>query len=49
LLALATAETLTAYDATCLELATRCGAPRAAIGRALRRAATRHGLTVLPA
>ncbi len=48
-LALATAEALTAYDATYLELAIRRGIPLVTTDRALRRAATRHGLTVLPA
>ncbi len=48
-LALATAETLAAYDATYLELAIRRGAPLATTDKALRRAAVRHGLTVLPA
>jgi predicted nucleic acid-binding protein len=48
-LALATAEGLTAYDATYLELAIRRGAPLATTDTALRRAATRYGLTVLPA
>ena len=47
-LALATAETLTAYDATYLELAIRRGAPLATSDKALRRSAARHGLTVLP-
>lgn len=48
-LALATAERLTVYDATYLELAIRRGIPLATTDRALRRAATRHGLSVLPA
>lgn len=47
-LALATAETLTAYDATYLELAIRRGLPLATSDKALRRAATRHGVAVLP-
>lgn len=49
LLALATAEALTAYDATYLELAIRRGVPLATSDKALRRTAARHGLTVLPA
>jgi len=48
-LALATAERLTAYDATYLELAIRRGASLATTDKALRRAAIRHGLTALPA
>ena len=48
-LALATAEALTTYDATYLELAIRRGVPLATTDKALRRAATRHGLAVLPA
>jgi predicted nucleic acid-binding protein len=48
-LALATADVLTTYDATYLELAIRRGVPLATTDRTLRQAATRHGLTVLPA
>ncbi len=48
-LALATAERLTAYDATYLELAIRRGASLATTDKALRRAAALHGLAVLPA
>lgn len=48
-LAHATAETLSAYDATYLELAIRRGLPMASSDERLRRAAARHGLPVLPA
>ena len=49
LVALATAEVLTAYDATYLELAIRRSVALATADKALRRAAARHGLAVLPA
>lgn len=47
-LALATAEVLSAYDATYLELAIRRALPLASSDAALRRAAARHGVPVLP-
>jgi predicted nucleic acid-binding protein len=47
-LALATADALTSYDATYLELAIRRGALLATSDKALRLAAIRHGLAVLP-
>ena len=47
-LALATAEGLSTYEATYLELAMRRALPLASGDAALRRAAARHGLTVLP-
>jgi predicted nucleic acid-binding protein len=46
---LARAETLTAYDAAYLELATRRRLPLASTDRHLRAAAERHGLRALPA
>ncbi len=48
ILTLADAETLTFYDATYLELAIRRGLPLASSDTALRRAATRRGVTVVP-
>ena len=47
-LALADTETLTMYDATYLELAIRRGLVLATSDKALRRAATRRGVTVAP-
>lgn len=48
-LALATAEALSIYEASYLELAMRRALPLASGDAALRRAAARHGLAVLPA
>jgi predicted nucleic acid-binding protein len=48
-LTLAEADSLSFYDATYLELAIRHGLPLATNDAALRRAAVRRGVTVLPA
>jgi predicted nucleic acid-binding protein len=48
ILALARTEGLTTYDAAYLELALRCGLPLATKDKALREAAERSGIGILP-